>query len=194
MPILAQEFRNEEKVFGGTKMKAKRLISLVMVLLFATVFLFADEGPMFPSFKGSDLEGNAVDESIFKGKVTVVNFWFSTCSPCVAELGDLDALDKELKQRGGMVIGVNVDTLDNNLRMIATAKNILKKKNASYTHITFSSKSEAGKLVNTFMAYPTTYVVDKNGRIVGSPILGGITSKAVKDRLMELVETAFAMN
>ena len=113
-------------------MKAKRLISLVMVLLFATVFLFADEGPMFPSFKGSDLEGNAVDESIFKGKVTVVNFWFSTCSPCVAELGDLDALDKELKQRGGMVIGVNVDTLDNNLRMIATAKNILKKKNASW--------------------------------------------------------------
>lgn len=175
-------------------MKAKRLISLVMVLLFATVFLFADEGPMFPSFKGSDLEGNAVDESIFKGKVTVVNFWFSTCSPCVAELGDLDALDKELKQRGGMVIGVNVDTLDNNLRMIATAKNILKKKNASYTHITFSSKSEAGKLVNTFMAYPTTYVVDKNGRIVGSPILGGITNKAVKDRLMELVEKAFAMN
>ena len=55
----------------------------------------------FPSFEGKDLDGNEVksDELFSANAVTVVNFWFTTCSPCVGELGDLDALNKELETR-----------------------------------------------------------------------------------------------
>ena len=59
----------------------------------------------FPSFEGKDLDGNEVksDELFSANAVTVVNFWFTTCSPCVGELGDLDALNKELAEKGGDV-------------------------------------------------------------------------------------------
>ncbi len=173
-------------------MNVKKLAVLAIIFLVSIVFISAKEGDMFPSFEGTDLNGNPVDQSIFLGKVTVVNFWFSTCPPCLAELGDLDALDKELRQKGGMVVGINVDTLNNNTKMIEKAKSILKAKNASYMNITFSSKSPLGKLVSSIYAYPTTYVVDKEGKIVGSPILGAITSKATKAKLMSLIEQALA--
>lgn len=171
-------------------MKNKRLL-LIMLMLIASVSLFA--ATSFPSFVGTDLSGNPVDDSIFKGKVTVVNFWFSTCPPCIAELSELDKLNKELQAKGGMVIGINVDTLDDNEKMIEKAKSILKTKGATYRNITFPSSTEAGKFVRTIMAYPTTYVVDKNGNIVGSPIVGGITSRSLKRRLLETIDKAYAM-
>lgn len=68
----------------------------------------------FPSFEGKDLDGNEVksDELFSANAVTVVNFWFTTCSPCVGELSDLDALNQELAKKGGTLIGVNTFTLD----------------------------------------------------------------------------------
>lgn len=57
----------------------------------------------FPSFNGKDLDGNDVNSSdLFSGNtVTVVNFWFTSCKPCVSELADLEALNKELAAKGG---------------------------------------------------------------------------------------------
>lgn len=173
-------------------MNVKKLVLLLIILLVSLTIIWAKDGDMFPSFEGSDLDGNPVDQSLFLGKVTVVNFWFSSCQPCISELGELDALDKELQQKGAMVVGINVDTLNNNTKMIEKAKSILKAKNASYMNITFSSKSPLGKLVSSIYAYPTTYVLDKEGKIVGSPILGAITSNATKAKLMSLIEQAFA--
>ena len=49
-----------------------------------------------------------------KNKVTVVNFWFSGCKPCVGELSKLNELNEKLKEMGGEVVGINMDTLDNN--------------------------------------------------------------------------------
>ena len=63
-----------------------------------------DDGSMqkFPAFEGKDLDGNTVkSEELFSGNaVTVVNFWFTTCNPCVGELAELDALNKELAEKG----------------------------------------------------------------------------------------------
>ena len=70
---------------------------------------------VFKGFKGKDLDGNDVDDSLFaKNKVTVVNFWFSGCKPCVGELSKLNELNEKLKEMGGEVVGINMDTLDNN--------------------------------------------------------------------------------
>ena len=84
----------------------------------------------FPSFEGKDLDGNeAKSSTLFAGNtVTVVNFWFTTCSPCVGELSDLEALNKSLSEKGGEVVGINSFTLDGDKTAISEAKDVLTKK------------------------------------------------------------------
>ena len=132
----------------------------------------------FPSFKGKDLDGNDVnsDELFSKNKVTVMNFWFTTCKPCVGELGDLEKLNKELAEKGGQVVGVNSFTLDGKKDEVADAKDVLSKKGVTYKNIWFKSDSEAGKFTSNLYSFPTTYVIDQNGNIVGEPIMGGINT------------------
>ena len=140
----------------------------------------------FPAFEGKDLDGNAVDSSLFADNA------FSGCKPCVAELGDLDKLNQTVKAQGGEVIGINTETLDDNADAIATAKQILQTKGASYRNITFASGSEAGKFALNIMSFPTTYVIDRNGKIVGEPVLGGITNENSMKQLQENIDTAIA--
>lgn len=148
----------------------------------------------FPAFDGRDLDGNEVKSgTLFAGNtVTVVNFWFTTCSPCVGELADLDALNKRLAEKGGAVIGINSFTLDGDKTAINDAKDILTKKGVSYKNVWFDSKSEAGKFTSGLFSYPTTYVVDKNGNIVGDPIVGAITGKKQAEALEKLIDQAIA--
>ena len=150
--------------------------------------------PKFPAFEGKDLDGNTVKSSdLFSGKaVTVVNFWFTTCGPCVGELGDLDALNKDLSVKGGALIGINAFTLDGNEAAISDAKDVLTQSGATYQNVYFDSGSEAGKFVESIYAYPTTYVVNRSGRIVGDPIVGAITSKAQADALQAQIDKALA--
>ena len=148
----------------------------------------------FPSFEGKDLDGNEVksDELFSANTVTVVNFWFTTCSPCVGELGDLDALNKELADKGGALIGVNAFTLDGDETAIADAKDVLAKKGATYQNVYFDSSSAAGAFTSNIFAFPTTYVVDRNGNIVGEPIVGAITEKNQAETLQSLIDQAIA--
>lgn len=155
-----------------------------------------DDGSMqkFPAFDGKDLDGNTVksDELFSANAVTVVNFWFTTCNPCVGELGELDALNKELANKGGALIGINTFTLDGDEKAIAEAKDVLAKKGATYQNVYFDSDGEAGKFTTNIFAYPTTYVVDRSGNIVGEPIVGAITEKKQSETLQKLIDQALA--
>ena len=155
-----------------------------------------DDGSMqkFPAFEGKDLDGNPVksDELFSANAVTVVNFWFTTCNPCVGELSELDALNKELAKKGGALIGVNTFTLDGDEAAISEAKDVLAKKGATYQNVYFASDGEAGKFTTNIFAYPTTYVVDRNGNIVGDPIVGAITEKKQAETLQKLIDQALA--
>ena len=155
-----------------------------------------DDGSMqkFPAFEGKDLDGNTVksDELFSANAVTVVNFWFTTCNPCVGELSELDALNKELAEKGGALIGVNTFTLDGDEAAISEAKDVLAKKGATYQNVYFDSDGEAGKFTANIFAYPTTYVVDRNGNIVGEPIVGAITEKKQAETLQKLIDQALA--
>ena len=156
----------------------------------------AEQGSMqkFPAFEGKDLDGNAVkSDELFSGNaVTVVNFWFTTCNPCVGELAELDALNEELAEKGGSLIGVNTFTLDGDEAAISEAKDVLAKKGATYQNVYFDSDGEAGKFTANIFAYPTTYVVDRNGNIVGEPIVGAITEKKQAETLQKLIEQTLA--
>lgn len=151
-----------------------------------------DDGSMqkFPAFEGKDLDGNTVkSDELFSGNaVTVVNFWFTTCNPCVGELAELDALNKKLAEKGGSLIGVNTFTLDGDKAAIADAKDVLAKKGATYQNVYFDSDGEAGKFTTNIFAYPTTYVVDRSGNIVGEPIVGAITEKKQAETLQTLID------
>ena len=155
-----------------------------------------DDGSMqkFPAFEGKDLDGNTVkSDELFSGNaVTVVNFWFTTCNPCVGELAELDALNEELAEKGGSLIGVNTFTLDGDEAAISEAKDVLAKKGATYQNVYFDSDGEAGKFTTNIFAYPTTYVVDRSGNIVGEPIVGAITEKKQAETLQKLIDQALA--
>ena len=153
-----------------------------------------DKTQKFPSFEGKDLNGNTVksDELFSKNAVTVVNFWFTTCNPCVGELAELDALNKELAEKGGALIGVNTFTLGGDEAAISEAKDVLAKKGVTYQNVYFDSDGEAGKFAANIFAYPTTYVVDRNGNIVGDPIVGAITEKNQAEALQAQIDKALS--
>ena len=155
-----------------------------------------EEGSLqkFPAFEGTDLDGNTVnsDDLFSANAVTVVNFWFTACKPCVGELGDLDALNRELAEKGGALIGINTTTLNGDEASIAEAKEVLAKKGASYQNVYFDASGAAGTFIQNIFAYPTTYVVDRSGNIVGDPIMGAITEKNQAETLQKLIDQALA--
>lgn len=184
-------------------MKKYVLLSLCLVLLLALGSCgnsgSEDNGnetdmQEFPSFTGLDLDGNSVNSDIFsENSVTVVNFWFSSCSPCIGELSELDSLDQELKEKGGAVIGINTDTLNGDNSMIEEAKKILMQQKASYRNLYFDSNSgDALDFANSITSFPTTYLVDRGGYIVGDPVVGSIddesTMKMLKKRIDKIIE------
>ena len=147
----------------------------------------------FPQFEGKDLDGNPVDSSLFANNAfTVINFWFSGCKPCVGEMKELEELSKTIREQGGELIGVNTETLDGNTDAIATAKKILESKGVTYRNIYFDSSSEAAKFALNIMAFPTTYVFDRNGNVVGEPLLGGIDNPSNLERLQQTIADAIA--
>ena len=155
-----------------------------------------DDGSMqkFPTFEGKDLDGNTVksDELFSANAVTVVNFWFTTCNPCVGELTELESLHQELTKKGGGVIGINSFTLGGDEAAISEAKSVLSKKGVTYPNVYFPAQGEAGKFVENVFAYPTTYVVDRSGNIVGDPIVGAITDKSQMESLNNLINKALS--
>lgn len=121
-----------------------------------------------------------------------MNFWFTTCGPCVGEIAELDALNKELANKGGALIGINSFTLGGDEAAISEAKDVLSKKGATYRNVYFDSDSEAGKFTANIFAYPTTYVVDRSGNIVGEPIVGAVTEKKQAETLQKLIDQVLA--
>ena len=150
----------------------------------------SDDASPFKNFSGKDYDGNSVDESLFsKNAVTVVNFWFTGCKPCVAELSKLNELNDAIKAMGGEVIGINTETFDENKSAIKEAASILESQGAKYRNLSIDSTSDAGKYASGIMAFPTTILVDRNGNIVGDPMLGGIDNQDNYDTLMKQIQS-----
>ena len=145
---------------------------------------------VFKDFSGEDFDGNKVDDSLFSNNaVTVVNFWFTGCKPCVAELSKLNELNDAIRSMGGEVVGINTETFDGNETAIKEAASILESQGAKYRNLSIDSSSAAGKYASEIMAFPTTILVDRNGNIVGDPMLGGIDNQDNYDALMKQIQS-----
>ena len=150
----------------------------------------SEDASVFRDFSGQDYDGNTVDESLFSNNaVTVVNFWFTGCKPCVAELSKLNELNDAIKSMGGEVVGINTETFDGNQDAIKEAAAVLESQGAKYRNLSIDSASAAGKYASDIMAFPTTILVDRNGNIVGEPMLGGIDNQDNYDTLMKQIQS-----
>ena len=150
----------------------------------------SEDASPFRNFSGQDFDGNSVDGSLFSGNaVTVVNFWFTGCKPCVAELSKLNELNDAIKSMGGEVVGINTETFDGNEAAIKEAAAVLESQGAKYRNLSIDSASDAGKYASDIMAFPTTILVDRNGNIVGDPMLGGIDNQENYDALMKQIQS-----
>lgn len=159
----------------------------------STSFSGAESLEKFPEFAGKDLDGQDVDSSIFsEHAVTLVNFWFNGCSPCVEELPALNELNERLQEKGCAVIGINTETLDGDQSVIDEAKAILDKQGATYRNVYFDSDSEAGKYASGIMVFPTTILVDRNGNIIGDPVIGGLNNEEAMESVMQQIDAIIA--
>ena len=72
---------------------------------------------------------------------------------------------------------------------IKEAKKILESQGAVYRNLSIDSDSAAGKYAADIMAFPTTILVDRNGNIIGEPMLGGIDNQDNYDALMKQIQS-----
>lgn len=143
----------------------------------------------FPEFSDSDTQGNTVTSDIFADyDATIINFWNNSCGTCIEEMPELEEYYQDFKDKNINLIGVASDSGESD-EQLETAQNILKEKGVTYTNL---SPDPGNALYLDFISqlagYPTTYVVDSEGNIVGSAIIGNV--KAQEDTLNQRLEQA----
>ena len=140
----------------------------------------------FPEFSEADTEGNPVSSDIFADyDATIVNFWNNGCGTCIEEMPELEELYHQLQERNINLIGVGTDSGEGE-EQLETAQNILKEKGVTYVNISPDPEGEFYKdFVSEIFSYPTTYIVDGGGNIIGAPIVGNVKKQidTVNDRL-----------
>lgn len=131
---------------------------------------------LFATFTGTDLAGNAVDESVLEGKkITMINVWATFCGPCLSEMPDLGELNKAYADKGVQVVGIVSDVFDRkglaDAEMVALAQKLAEETGADYLHVVPSADLMSGVLSDV-SAVPTTFFVDEAGNLLAEPYLG----------------------
>jgi len=189
-----------------TKKVTKKIVPALMVVMLATSLVACGnngdnqapsekstsgatkQAEMFPNFQGKDFEGNSVDQSIFaKNEVTLLNFWFNGCSACVNEMPALEKFNAKLREKGAELIGVNVQVADNEADL-KEAKEILSTQGATYRNIYITGDQNAKSYISKIFGFPTTIIVDKNGDIIGQPIVGSIEDEKKLEEILKVVD------
>lgn len=131
----------------------------------------------------TDMNENPLNVAdIFKNnKITMVNIWATWCPPCIRELPELEKINNELKEKGCEIVGIIYDGYEEGA--LDNAKAILSQTGATYTMI-----MPTDDLLMEFplSAFPTSYFVDSNGKIVGEPVVGAYVDK-YKETIDELL-------
>lgn len=126
----------------------------------------------FAEFTTNDIDGNEVTQSIFANKdLTVVNIWGTFCGPCINEMPELGAWEKELPDNVQIVgLIVDISSTDDETQ-IAAAKQITEKADAGFVNL-IGGNGDFDELIGSIVGVPTTIFVDKSGNIVGEIIVG----------------------
>ena len=116
-------------------------------------------GPKTPAWELKDVDGKPVKSSDFEGKVVILDFWATWCPPCKAEIPGFVELQKKYGDKGLVVIGVSLDE-----QGPQAVKPFMKEFGVNYPVVMGDPK-----IVQDFggiAAIPTTFVIDRNGKIL----------------------------
>ena len=133
------------------------------------------------------MAGITVSNDIFSEyDATIVNFWNNGCGSCIAEMPELEELYHEFQEQNINLIGVGADSGESE-EQHETAQNILKEKEVTYQNISPDPEgSFYQEFVSELSTYPTTYLVDSEGNIIGAPIAGNV--KKQKDTIQQRID------
>lgn len=149
----------------------------------------AVETGLFQDMDTKDLEGNAIDSSIFaENKLTLVNVWNIGCPPCIREIPVLDQLNKDYAEKGvavkGMYYNFGADISEEDR---AAIQEVLTDAGAEYTHIVPSQSMYETEEMMDIQAFPTTYYVDSEGNIVDE-VVGADDYEGWKEKIEKILE------
>lgn len=150
----------------------------------------AEAAPAFlQRFAATDLDGNAIDESIFADyDLTMINIWATYCQPCINEMPDLGRLHADYAERGVQIIGLVADTTnaDGSISdsQVKLAREIVQTTGAAYPHL-LPSEDLSTILLWQIYAMPTTIFVNRNGDLVGYAYMGSADYDTWAQRIEE---------
>ncbi len=127
-----------------------------------------------PDFTLIDIDGKKVQLSDFKGKVIVLNFWSTTCAPCVAEIPSLNSLYRDLKGNGLIVLGISLD------RSVKPVKHLADKLHIAYP-LLMDSQQDVYFDSYALFGQPISVIIDRTG-IVQEKLLGEVDWSSTKIR------------
>ncbi|HFS66891.1 MAG TPA: TlpA family protein disulfide reductase [Flavobacteriia bacterium] len=132
-------------------------------------------GEAAPDFEATDIEGNTYKLADLKGKIVVLNFWFTTCPPCIMEIPELNKIASKYKKNGVLFLAV---TFDNKEKVT----NFLKEHPFYFKIITDA------KLVKKYgiIGFPTSILIDKEGKVMFKKI--GIFTQALEESIKMYIE------
>ena len=146
---------------------------------------------LLSSFSTTDLEGNAVDQSILEDyDLTIVNVWATYCTPCLQEMPDLGELASEYEDKGVQILGLVSDVLNSDGTIsdsqVETAQEIVEETGASYQHLLPSA--DLLGLLSQIYGVPTTFFVDSAGNQVGYAYVTAME----REQFVEIIDAALA--
>ncbi|MCI8801920.1 MAG: TlpA family protein disulfide reductase [Oscillibacter sp.] len=139
-----------------------------------------EAAPIYITFEGTDLEGNAVSQEIFtRSGLTMVNVWATFCNPCLSEMPGLGELAAEYDPSEFQIIGVVSDVREGEDQTLV--EDLVRETGADYTHLLANASLDQA-LLSSVSGVPTTFFFDGEGAY-----LGGVVGAAEKSYWEELI-------
>ncbi len=147
-------------------------------------------GSMAPDFELKTLDGKPVKLSAYRGKAVLLNFWATWCAPCKVEMPWFVDFYKQYQTQGLEVVGIALD--DSSHDEIAK---FVKDMNVNYTIL--QGTENVGDAYGGVNVFPTTFFIDRNGKIVN--VVYGLKDHSgleedIKSALAVPAQTASASN
>lgn len=141
----------------------------------------------FPEFTATDFGGNTLTNEMFRDyDVTIVNFWSNGCGSCIEEMPELESYYQDFKEQNINLIGV-ATSAGNSEEECELARTILEGKGVTYTNlIPDVSGSFYTEFIDAIDTYPTTYIVDGEGNMIGAPLMGVVSGQ--EEKLMKRID------
>lgn len=146
----------------------------------------------FGSFTSQTLDGESVDQSIFDGKITMVNIWATYCGPCINEMPFFEQLNSEFKDKNFQIVGIVSDvyvypdgSYEETLKK--EAEDVVRQTGVSYVNILPCKALNEAKL-NQLRYIPETIFLDEKGNQIGEPYVGAHSYEEWKSIIGQVLE------